>query len=180
MPWLGHKAPGQQPWVLPPAKGECTRDTGMSWLGCPAARAPTVPRWLNVCGLVSCAGWSQLWLGSQNHGSLPNPYFVCVCVRHVRPSARALSEIGSFHAPFFSPVHALHIPNESIVRPMRVNPCASIHARQSMRVNLLLLRLDARQPALEVIEVRDALLLLLLTDARQPAYSQPAYSQPCL
>ena len=61
-----------------------------------------------------CAGWSLVWAGL-NYGWGSKPRVVaksifCVCVRHVRPSARALSEIGAVHAPFFSPVHALHIP----------------------------------------------------------------------
>ncbi len=93
----GSKAPGQQPRVLPPAKEECIwlKDTGMPWLGCPAARAPTVlvigavavPRWLKVCGLVSCVGWSQLWLGVKTTGRC-QIHSLCVCVSVTSVQAR--------------------------------------------------------------------------------------------
>ncbi len=140
MPWLGHRRRGSSLGFCRQLRRSLfgSRDTGMPWLGCPAARAPIVPRWLNVCGLVSCVGWSQLWLGVKTTGRCQIHSLcvrcvcvvcawcvrgVCVCacarvlcVRHVRPSARALSERASAKrdwlrrsCAFLSPVYALHI-----------------------------------------------------------------------
>jgi hypothetical protein len=74
--------------------------------------AAAVPRWLKVCGLVSCVGWSQLWLGVKTT-SRCQIHSLRVCVRHVRP---ALARFWRSSCAFLGSV-----------RPMRVNPYASTY-----------------------------------------------------
>ncbi len=105
MPWLVQSQPRRSVIWL--------KGTGMPWLGCPAARAPTVleigavavPRWLKVCGLVSCVGWSQLWLGVKTTSRCQNHSYACVCPSCPSKRSRAF---GAVHAPFCSSMHALY------------------------------------------------------------------------
>ena len=97
MPWLGHRRRGSSLGFCrqPRRSAFWLKGTGMPWLGCPAARAPTVlvigavavPRWLKVCGLVSCVGWSQLWLGVKTTGRC-QIHILCVCVSVTSVQAR--------------------------------------------------------------------------------------------
>ncbi len=96
MSWLGHRHQGS-------SSGICRQPRrsvfGSRTLGCQGwdvqlrehrpHGAAAVPRWLKVCGLVSCVGWSQLWLGVKTTSRCQNHSLrVCVSVTSVQALAR--------------------------------------------------------------------------------------------
>ena len=131
--------PGQWDWSL--SQGSVSRrHTGMPTLGCRhwdamagwdaqlrehrPHGAAAVPRWLKVCGLVSCVGWSQLWLGVKTTSRCQNHIYACVCPSCPSKRSRAKRDWRSSCAFLF--FHA------RIAWEMRVSSgrCASIHTRQ--------------------------------------------------
>jgi len=96
MSWLGHRHQGS-------SSGICRQPRrsvfGSRTLGCQGwdvqlrehrpHGAAAVPRWLKVCGLVSCVGWSQLWLGGKTTSRCQiHSLRVCVCVSVTSVQAR--------------------------------------------------------------------------------------------
>jgi len=86
MSWLGHRHQGS-------SSGICRQPRrsvfGSRTLGCQGwdvqlrehrpHGAAAVPRWLKVRGLVSCVGWSQLWLGVKTTSRCQIHIYACVC-----------------------------------------------------------------------------------------------------